>query len=60
MIYEYKSIDNFISGLISTKYLNTLSHKHIIKLIEISELYKFKLPFSEKTLEKFKFHGIIE
>ena len=60
LLHEYKSTDNFISGLISTRFLNTLSHKHIIKLIEFCEFHNFKIPFSKPTLEKFKLHGIIE
>lgn len=60
MIYYYKCGNNFISGLISTRFLNTLSHKHIIKLIEFCEFHNFKIPFSKPTLEKFKLHGIIE
>lgn len=60
LLHEYKSNDNFISGLISTRFLNTLSHKHIIKLIENSEYHKFKLPFTKTTFEKFKLHGITE
>lgn len=60
LLYEYKSTNNFISGLISTRFLNTISHKHIIKLIEISEFHNFKLPFSKTTFEKFKLHEITE
>lgn len=60
ILNEYKTTNNLNNGLIPCKYLNTLSYKHIIKLLEFSELYNFKLPFSEKSLEKFKLHGIIK